>query len=74
MEGDHAKKNEKKTKDLQRTISDAGNVLSTIWLRFPFQADNGAQWIILDSRRCLLLHFRVFLALLYFTVEIFKQI
>lgn len=73
MEGDHVKETKKKIKDLQGVISDAGNVFSTLWVRLPFQAHNGAEWIILDSRRGLLLHFRMFLAVLYCAVQIFKQ-
>lgn len=69
MDGDSK---QKKTRSLQTDISDACNVLSTIWLRFPFQASNGAHWIILDGRRSLLLGFRSFLAILYITYEILK--
>ena len=74
MEGDHVKKAKKEISNLKRRIPDAGNVLSTLWIRLPFQANNGSQWIILDSRRSLLLHFRLLLAVLYFAVQIFKQI
>lgn len=69
MDGDHKKK---KTRSLPSDISDACNVLSTVWVRLPFQAHNGANWIILDGRRGLLLGFRSFLAVLYITYEILK--
>ena len=70
MESDS--KQEKKTRSLQTDISDAGNVLSSVWIRLSFQNDYGSKWIILDGRRCLLLNFRFFLGLLYITYEIFK--
>lgn len=72
MDGDHKQKYQKKTRDLASDISDACNVLSTVWLRLPVQNDHGSNWIILDGRRGLLLPFRVFLGLLYITYEISK--
>lgn len=72
MDGDHKQKHQKKTRSLASDISDACNVLSTVWIRLPFQAHHGANWIILDGRRGLLLPFRVFLGVLYITYEICK--
>ena len=60
MEGDHAKKNKKEANSLTRDIIDACNVLPTLWLRCVVQADYGAKWIVLDSRRCVLFNFRFF--------------
>lgn len=70
MDGDSKQK--KKTRGLQTDISDACNVLSTVWLRCPFSARYGAHWVILDGRRSLLLGFRFFLVVLYITYEICK--
>jgi hypothetical protein len=70
MDGDSKQKEE--TRGLQTDISDAGNVLSTVWIRLPFQNDHGSKWIILDGRRSLLFSFRFFLGLLYITYEILK--
>lgn len=72
MDGDHKQKHQEKTRDLASDIFDAGNVLSTVWIRLPFQNDHGSKWIILDGRRSLLLSFRFFLGLLYITYEILK--
>lgn len=69
MDGDSK---QKKTRSLQTDITDACNVLSTVWVRHVIQNDHGSNWIILDGRRGLLLGFRVFLALLYITYEILK--
>lgn len=69
MDGDSK---QKKTRSLQTDISDACNVLSTVWLRHVVQTDHGSNWIILDGRRSLLLGFRFFLALLYIAYEICK--
>lgn len=69
MDGDSK---QKKTRSLQTDISDACNVLFTVWIRHVIQNDHGSNWIILDGRRGLLLGFRVFLALLYITYEILK--
>ena len=70
--GDHDKKNKKKTTKFKRRIFDALNVLPTLWVRLPFQIDNGNHWIVLDSRRYLLWNLRIFLCLLYFTVQLLK--
>ncbi len=69
MDGDSK---QKKNRSLPANIPDACNVLFTIWLRHVVQADHGSKWIILDGRRSLLLGFRFFLAMLYFTYEICK--
>lgn len=69
MDGDSK---QKKTRSLPADITDACNVLSTVWVRHVIQNDHGSNWIILDGRRGLLLGFRVFLALLYITYEILK--
>jgi hypothetical protein len=63
---------QEKTRSLPADISDACNVLSTVWLRCSFCSDNGAKWIVLDGRRYLLLGFRSLLVLLYITYEILK--
>lgn len=69
MEGDS-----KKTKKTERTLFNVSDVLPTLWVRFPFQIDNGGKWVILGGRRYLLWNFRVFLALLYITFQAIKQI
>lgn len=74
MDGEHVKKTKKQAKGLERNISDAGNVLFAFWIRCTFSIVNGSHWIILDSRRYLLLRFRIILCLLYFAVQILKQI
>lgn len=72
MEGDHVKKDKKEAKSLKGHIFDVGNVLPTIWLRLPFQVDNGGQWIILGGRSYLLWNLRILFCLLYFAVQAFK--
>jgi len=57
---------------IKRNILNVSNVLPTIWIRFPFQADNGSKWIILDSRHYLLLNFRIILALVYIVIQTLK--
>lgn len=69
MDGDSK---QKKTRSLQTDISDACNVLSTVWLRCSFCSDHGANWIVLDGRRYLLLGFRSVLVILYITYQILK--
>lgn len=64
----------KKTKKTKRAIFNVGNVLPTLWVRFPFQIDNGGEWVVLGGRHYLLLYFRIFLAVLYFTFQTAKQI
>lgn len=67
MEGDS--KTKKTTKKIQRTISDASDVLSSLWVRLPVQIDNGSNWFLLGSRSYFLWNFRMFLAVLYFVVK-----
>jgi len=74
MEGDHVKKAKTEAKSLKRRIIDAGNVLPTVWVRLPFQVDNGGNWLILGSRSYLLWNLRIILCLLYLAVQIFKQV
>lgn len=55
-----------------RGIVDVGNVFSAIWLRCVVQTYNGYKRIVLDSRRCVLFNFRLFLVGVYITYEVFK--
>ncbi len=73
MEGDHAKKTKKQANSPKRRIVDASDVLPTVWVRLPFQVDNGGNWLILGSRSYLLWNLRIVLCLLYFAVQVFKQ-
>lgn len=73
MEGDHVKKTKKKANSLERRITHASDVLPTLWVRLPFQVDNGGHWLILGSRSYLLWNLRIVLCLLYFAVQILKQ-
>ena len=57
---------------LQRYIADVSNVLSAVWVRRTIQADNGLERFVLDSRRRLLLNFRLFLVIVYITYTLFK--
>lgn len=57
---------------LQRYITNVSDVLSPIWLRCFIQIDNGHKWFILGSRYDFLLHFRLFLVILYISYEILK--
>ena len=74
MEGDHAKKDQKKAKGLKRLFAHVSDVLPTLWVRLPFQIDNGGNWIVLGGRSYLLWNLRMFLCLVYFAIQIFKQI
>ena len=74
MEGDHVKKDQKEAKSLKGNISDVSNVLFTIWVRCFIQANNGANWIILDSRRYFLWNFRALLCILYLAFQAAKQL
>lgn len=67
MEGDS-----KTIEKIKRWLFNVSHVLPTIWIRLPFQADNGSKWIILDSRHYLLFNFRMFLAIVYFAIQAFK--
>lgn len=74
MDGDHAKKTKKQANSPKRHILNASDVLPTIWVRFPFQVDNGGHWIVLGSRSYLLWNLRILFCIIYFAIEIFKQI
>jgi hypothetical protein len=73
MEGDHAKKNQKKAKSPKGLFAYVSDVLPTLWVRLPFQIDNGGNWIILGGRSYLLWNLRIVFCILYFAVQIFKQ-
>lgn len=73
MEGDHAKKTKKQADSPKRRIPNASDVLPTVWVRLPFQVDNGGNWLILEGRSYLLWNLRILLCILYFAVQIFKQ-
>lgn len=73
MEGDHVKKTKKQADSPKRRIPNASDVLPTVWVRLPFQVDNGGNWLILGSRSYLLWNLRIVLCLLYFAVQVFKQ-
>jgi len=55
---------------IQRFISDVGNVFSPTRVRRIIQINDGSNWFILGSRYRFLLNFRIFLVILYFTVQI----
>lgn len=74
MDGDHAKKTKKQANSPKRHVPNAGDVLPTIWVRFPLQVDYGGNWLILEGRSYLLWNLRVLLCLLYFAIQIFKQV
>lgn len=57
---------------IQRYLANVSNVLSPIWVRRTVQAHNGPERFLLGCRCSLLLHFRVFLVVVYLTYEIFK--
>ncbi len=57
---------------IQRYLANVSNVLSPVWIRRPIQANNGSEWFILGCRCSLLLHFRMFLVILYLTYEVLK--
>ena len=58
---------------IQRLIFDVSYVLPAAWLRRPIQINYGPDWIILGRGRRILLYFRLFLVILYITIEIFKN-
>lgn len=64
----------KRTQDnvLQRYIANVSNVLSPLWVRRPFQINNGFEWFVLGCRYRFLFYFRMFLVILYLTYETFK--
>ena len=72
MEGDYAKKNQKKSVKIKRRISNVSDVLSALWVRLPVQINNGLEWLILDSRYYILFNFRMLLALIYILFQVVK--
>ena len=68
----NTRKQKKEVKNVQRDISYVGNVFSATRIRCFIQNNNGFDWVILDSRRRLLLHFRLFLVIVYIIIEILK--
>ena len=74
MEGDsYVKKNKKKNIKDKRCIYDVRNVFPSIWIRCTFQACNGLEWLLLDSRYYILFNFRVLLAIVYLLYEMVKE-
>jgi len=63
----------KKINKIKRSIFDAGNVLSSIWVRLSVQISNGGEWLILGGRHHFLWNFRMFLAVIYFTFKTFEK-
>ncbi len=61
-----------KTSSIKRFLSDASDVLSTVWIRRFIQTNNGHERILLDCRYSFLLDFRIFLVILYLSYEAFK--
>jgi hypothetical protein len=75
MDGDHVQTIEKEAiTKLKRWLSNAGNVLFALWVRFSFQAYHAGNWLILGGRSYLLWNLRIVLCLLYLAVQIFKQV
>lgn len=66
------KREEKQISFLQRYLSNVSNVLSSLWIRCTIQDYDGTYRFVLGSRRYLLLNFRMFLVILYFTFETLK--
>jgi hypothetical protein len=69
------KKTERKTKEesiFKRYLINISDVLPTFWVRRIIQTDNGFKWFILDSRYNFLLHFRIFLVIVYILYAIIK--
>jgi len=58
---------------IQGLITDVSYVLHASWLRRPIQTHYGPDWIILGRGRRILFYFRLFLVVLYLTIEIFKN-
>jgi hypothetical protein len=56
----------------ERCIIDVGNVFSAFWVRCALQTYNGYKRLVLDSRRGLLLNFRMFLVILYIAYSLSK--
>ena len=75
MDGDHVQTTEKEAiTKLKRRLSNAGNVLFALWIRFSFQAYHAGNWIILGGGSYLLWTIRMLFCILYLTVQILKQI
>lgn len=74
MDGEHVKKTKKAFKVLKGHLANVSDVLPTLWVRFPFQIDNGGNWIILGGRSYLLWNLRILFCILYFAVQALKQI
>ena len=74
MDGEHVKKDKTTLKVLKGHLANVSDVLPTLWVRLPFQIDNGGNWIILGGRSYLLWNLRIVLCLVYFAVQIFKQV
>jgi hypothetical protein len=77
MDGDsiilkNAKTDKKENNCFKRYLTNVSDVLSPIWLRLPFQTNNGCEWFILGSRYRFLFYFRLFLVILYITYTTFK--
>jgi len=49
---------------LQRYVANVSNVLPAIWIRCPFQIDNGSKRIVLDRRYRILFYLGIFFYLL----------
>jgi hypothetical protein len=73
MEGDHAKKNKKKSVKNKRGILNVRDVLFALWVRLPIQINNGLEWLVLDSRYYILFNLRVLLALIYILFQMVKE-
>jgi len=73
MEGDHAKKNKKKSVQNEGSISNVSDVLYALWVRFSVQTYNGLEWLILDRRYYILFNFRVLLGVIYLLYEMVKE-
>jgi len=58
---------------LQRFIFDASYVFPASWLRRSIQTNYGPDRILLGRGRRFLFNFRLFLVVLYITIEIFKN-
>lgn len=54
------------TDPLSRYISNVSDVLSPLWVRRFIQVIDGGHWFVLGCRYNFLLHFRMFLVILYF--------
>jgi hypothetical protein len=75
MDGDHVQTIEKEAiTKLKRWLSNAGNVLFALWVRFSFQAYHAGNWLILGGRSSFLWNLRLLFLVIYLIVQIFKQI